>query len=213
MRLGIFQPPNPIPAPAWANEELWGVAAWHARIRYDGPTEGEPWVAQTRSHIIARLTRMHHGDPALAEAHRQRDEALLAYQSAARDERQVADETAARIQASRIVRDRRGDPTASHLRSEGARAQEERRQARELRAALQRPAEGQELALRRVSVEVTNRMMEEATAGVARMNEYVSLLNVLRMGDGLPALPPVPDGLAEQLVLEAGRDVGEPPHR
>lgn len=156
---------------------------------------------------------MHHGDPALAEAHRQRDEALLAYQSAARDERQVADETAARIQASRIVRDRRGDPTASHLRSEGARAQEERRQARELRAALQRPAEGQELALRRVSVEVTNRMMEEATAGVARMNEYVSLLNVLRMGDGLPALPPVPDGLAEQLVLEAGRDVGEPPHR
>lgn len=213
MRLRIFRSSNQSRPPKGANQELWPLVIWNSQFEHDGETETEPWLAQQLADLRSKLTRIHHEDVPLADAHRARDEALLAYRLAVNEEHLVDTETALRIQAGHAARQQHGDAHASHLRADGTRASVQRKRSRECRAAAERQAEDQNLALQTVTGALIDRMIVEATAAMPRLHEYVAQLNVRRVREGLAPLRVLSVEVPERLVLETCRRVGnaDPP--
>lgn len=207
MHLGIWQSSKPAQPPRWANvdRQMWLVADWHARFTYEGPTEEEPSVAQLLLELRTELMTMHHLNEPLNDAHGARDQTVLAFRSATREEEQVATEAQPCISAGHAARRRTDDPYASHERSEGARAAGRLKRARELLERLLGSAEGQNLRVQQAAGQVLDRMEIAATAGLARINRYLTLLNARRAYYGAETLAPLPMEWVERLVLDACR--------
>ena len=208
MPLG-FVSTRPQRPPSGADRHLWRAACNNAPYGYDGLPEEEPWVACRLAELRAELTREHHQAVPLAQAHITRDRATLDYRSADAQAQRVDAETAPHIEAGRVARRNRGDQHARHERAEGARALFRRSQAYDLRDGAQRTAEGHALGFQAASGAVTDRLHIRATEAVARMTQYITLLNDRRFAIELPPLPALPLDLADRVVLEAGRRVGD----
>ncbi len=211
MKLGLFRTGRAT-SPPGVDKELWNAVKRVMRAPYEGPTENEPeFVRPYIAKLTADLTRLHHEDPDLAEAHRELDEALLEFRLAKNHEHSVEAETALRIRAGRSARHNLGDRTnAPHLRADGARASAELDAARKRRSAAEQRAEARNVALQTTTGVVDDRMLVVAREAMPRVHEFVALLNAELTRSGRRPLPNIPADLAEQLVLEARRRAGEP---
>lgn len=193
----------------------WEALRRAERFPHDGPTEFEPHVAAVLAELRAELTRLHHEDLDLRQAHRTVDNAVLALRRATLDEQAVNADTAMRVQAGRAARHQPDDPLAPHTRADGARAALQRRRAEQQRGLLQQQAEVANLALQERAAATLDRMLVVAQAAMPGLHRYVGLVNAQRAGRGLPRLENLPDELPERYVLDARRHAGdapEPPH-
>lgn len=169
---------------------------------YDGPSELAPGVRERLDAALTQLVTLRFQDQALARARQQRQRCGQAAEVAAAEAARVELTETPRVTAGRAARAHSG-PNARHARSDGGRALVRITDAAQRNIQAQTDAQQAIDAHLGALYDTTDRMYVAARAAVTQVEEFLTLLNRVRDYEGQPRLGPLPEDLAERLVLRA----------